>query len=56
MTATEHQDRDDRDKTPGPDPERLKVCGDDWEKAAEKALEKKKPKDGWPKEEKGGQR
>jgi hypothetical protein len=35
-------------KPPGPEPERLKIDGD-WEDAAKKALEKKRPADGWPK-------
>ncbi len=35
-------------KKPGPEPERLKIDGD-WEDAVSKALNKKKPADGWPK-------
>ncbi|MCH7876214.1 MAG: hypothetical protein IH965_13055 [Gemmatimonadetes bacterium] len=34
---------------PGPEPERLKI-EDDWEKAMGKALKKKKPAEGWPKQ------
>jgi hypothetical protein len=34
-------------KKPGPDPDHLKLEGD-WEDAVKKALEKKRPKDGWP--------
>jgi hypothetical protein len=34
---------------PGPEPERLKLDADDWEKAVGKALKKPKPKAGWPK-------
>ena len=32
---------------PGPKPETVKVKGD-WEAAVEKALNKPRPKDGWP--------
>ena len=31
----------------GPKPERVKIEGD-WEEAVEKALKKKRPKEGWP--------
>jgi len=34
--------------TPGPEPERLKVEGE-WEDAAKRAIEKKRPPGGWPK-------
>ena len=33
----------------GPKPETVKIEGD-WESAIDKALAKKRPKDGWPKE------
>ncbi len=36
-------------KNPGPKPERLKLEGD-WQQAAKKALKKKRPKGGWPKQ------
>jgi len=36
---------------PGPTPETVKI-NDDWENAVGKALQKKRPKDGWPKEDK----
>jgi hypothetical protein len=35
----------------GPHEERLKIGGD-WESAVGKALTKKRPKEGWPKESK----
>jgi hypothetical protein len=35
-------------KTPGPEPEILKIDMD-WEEAIKKSLEKKKPAGGWPK-------
>lgn len=38
-------------KKPGAKPETVKIDGD-WEKAVEKALEHKRPKEGWPKEKK----
>lgn len=34
--------------TPGPKPEVLKIEGD-WKQAVKKSLQKKKPKEGWPK-------
>lgn len=34
---------------PGPQPEQVKVRGN-WERAVKKALKKKRPPDGWPKE------
>ncbi len=33
---------------PGPEPERLKL-DEGWETAAKRALQKKRPKKGWPK-------
>ena len=39
-------------KKRGPPPELLKLKGD-WTKSVKKALEKKKPPEGWPKEPKG---
>jgi len=33
--------------TPGPEPERLKIEGD-WEAAASKVVQAKKPAGGWP--------
>ena len=38
---------------PGPEEERIEIEGD-WEDAVEKALKKKRPKNGWPKPNKGG--
>lgn len=35
-----------RKKSPGPDPERLKIEGD-WKDAVRKALEVERPEDGW---------
>ena len=41
------------DKKPrGPEPERLKI-DEDWRNAVGKALKKRRPKQGWPKQEKG---
>lgn len=37
------------DKKRGPKAERVKIEGD-WEDAIDKALSKKRPKEGWPKE------
>lgn len=39
---------------PGPDPERLKIEGD-WEEAAKKAMQKKRPPEGWPNPDDEGQ-
>ena len=39
----------DKKKQPGPTPDRLKLDGVTWEDAVKKALEKKRPKEGWPK-------
>ncbi len=41
--------KDGKDKKPGPDEERLKLDGVDWEDAIGHALKKKRPADGWPK-------
>ncbi len=38
---------------PGPKPDRLKIK-DDWESAVSKALKKKRPEGGWPKDDKAG--
>lgn len=38
----------ERDSKPGPEPERLKIKRKDWRKAIREALEKERPKDGWP--------
>lgn len=35
-------------KTRGPDPERVKLKDKDWKGAIKKALQKKRPKNGWP--------
>lgn len=40
-------DETEREKKPGPDPERLKIAGD-WKKAVKKAMPKEKPPEGWP--------
>lgn len=37
----------DKEAKRGPKPKRVKIEGD-WEAAVEKALRKKRPKDGWP--------
>lgn len=37
-------------RKPGPKADKVKIEGD-WERAMEKALKKKRPKDGWPKPE-----
>ncbi len=41
--------------TPGPEPEHLKIDGD-WRAAVGKALEKKRPPEGWPKPKAKGKR
>lgn len=40
---------------PGPDPARIKIDMD-WKKAIGKALDKKRPADGWPEPEKKGEK
>jgi len=35
----------------GPKPERVRISAN-WEDAVDKALKKKRPKDGWPKDKK----
>ena len=40
--------QDDEQQKPGPDEERLNI-DEDWEEAAKKMAQKKRPKDGWPK-------
>ena len=35
---------------PGPKPDRLKIEGE-WEDAIDKAIDKKRPEKGWPKQE-----
>jgi hypothetical protein len=37
--------------TPGPDPDRLKLDGN-WRDAVRKAVRKRRPKKGWPREKK----
>lgn len=39
-----------KDHKRGPKPERVKIEGD-WEDAIDTALEKERPKEGWPKDE-----
>ena len=34
---------------PGPKPKPLKIDDENWEIAAKRAIQKKKPKGGWPK-------
>ncbi len=41
---------EDPKKKPGPDAERLVIEGD-WEDAMRKAMGKKRPPDGWPKDD-----
>ncbi|NOZ11670.1 MAG: hypothetical protein GXP09_11590 [Gammaproteobacteria bacterium] len=38
-------------QTPGPKPDRLKLDNIYWTDAIDKALEKKRPEEGWPKPE-----
>lgn len=40
---------DPKEPKPGPEPERLNIEGD-WEEAVKKAMRKKKPSKGWPKD------
>jgi hypothetical protein len=39
-------------KTRGPNPERVKLKDADWRGAIKKALQKKRPAEGWPSEKK----
>lgn len=41
-------------KKTGPKESRLKLEGVDWEKAVKKAVQKKRPKKGWPDKKKEG--
>ncbi len=43
----EDKPKPDQPQKPGPDAERLKIDLD-WEDAAKKITQKKRPKDGWP--------
>jgi hypothetical protein len=38
-------------KKPGPEPEILKIEGMNWKDAMKKALQKRRPAEGWPKAE-----
>ena len=40
-------------KNPGPEADRLKLDEDEWGDAVKKALEKKRPDEGWPEPEEG---
>lgn len=42
---------EDRPNSPGPVPDRVKTAKN-WEEAVKDALQKKRPKDSWPKPEK----
>ncbi len=45
-------DKDSKGKEkPGPKPNHLKI-DENWENAVKKAVQKKKPKNGWPKKKK----
>lgn len=35
-------------KSRGPDPERIKIEDENWKVAVKKALQKKRPTEGWP--------
>lgn len=39
---------DEKKPKRGPRPETIKI-GEDWKEAVKKSLQKKKPKEGWPK-------
>ncbi len=41
------QKQPQKGRIPGPKPDRMKIDGD-WKEAAKKALEKKRPPEGWP--------
>ena len=43
--------RKEEPNKPGPKPNHLKIEGD-WQEAIKKAVEKKKPKNGWPDKDK----
>jgi hypothetical protein len=43
---------EEKKKKPGPKPKAVEIDGD-WREAMKKALKKKRPKEGWPKDEKG---
>lgn len=44
------EDEGKETKAPGPEPERVKA-DDGWKDAVKKALKKKKPPEGWPRED-----
>lgn len=46
-----NEKENDKEKRPGPDPERLKIDEEDWEDAVKRALEKEKPEEGWPEDQ-----
>lgn len=41
--------KDKKKQKPGPNPDKLKIDDENWEDAAKTAIQKKKPKEGWPK-------
>lgn len=46
------RNKDSKIKKAGPIPQRIIITGMTWEEATKKALEKKKPPQGWPKPDK----
>jgi hypothetical protein len=45
-----------RKTQPGPRPNHLNIDDENWEDAAKRALQKKKPKGGWPKKGKSAKK
>ncbi|MBI1374190.1 MAG: hypothetical protein GC159_15845 [Phycisphaera sp.] len=51
---SDEPNKEDRKSKPGPDAERFKIEGVEWEDAVKNAMHKKKPDGGWPDHSAGG--